>query len=62
MSVLFEMSNPCILCGKHEAITEYFEDELFEYCPTHNTNVSVSEFDSEMERLAQTGEAEHECI
>jgi len=34
---------PCALCGDHDAITEYFEDELFYYCPKYDRTVSDTE-------------------
>jgi endogenous inhibitor of DNA gyrase (YacG/DUF329 family) len=33
----------CELCGKHDAITEYFEDRMYQYCSTHDQFVDLTE-------------------
>ena len=49
---------PCVMCGQHEQITEYHEDNLMYYCPSHDQYVSVAEYDrhllgiSEAEQIA----------
>ena len=35
----------CILCGDHPAITEYFEDEMFYYCPKYDKTISEDELE-----------------
>jgi hypothetical protein len=53
-----ELNNPCLMCGQHEAITEYFENELYAYCPVSDQNVSITEFEAEIARLEELAEQE----
>lgn len=51
--------NPCVMCGQHDANpTQYFEDELYTWCDTHQENFNLSEFDSEIRRLEEIKEEE----
>ena len=53
----------CVMCGQHEANpTQYFEDEMFTWCDTHQENFNLSEFDAEMERLEELAEQEQQEV
>lgn len=56
------MTNPCLICGQHEAVTEYFDDDLIYYCPVHDTQVSEAEFDAEIARLEELSDEEMRAL